>query len=559
MWLTEAACGRGRRPADHAHAPDVAAAAPDSAPAPAPDVAAAAPDSAPDVAAAAPDSAPRPSCAPDAAPAPIAAGAPVSGYVISGGTTGTLVERAAGAMWPGEGGPLAHFLRKTATGEVDAVGLDDASSQAKRLVWAVTGKAGMAYFAPSGDGGLEGHWVLTGGDDRVGDQTATLVGTRAPDADPFAGSYTLAGRNRDAATTYKGKLVVTRAGDRYELVWTIGSTEYKGVALAEEHALFGCWNDDPKVAGAACGVALYQKDAAGGWKGRSTLSDAPAVVAETLVADPASAPLSLEVITPEEPDPECVAACKSKGLCGFSAMDDGCYARSDDDCARADNCPGHRGCVVAGRVCVSAEVAAKHCKQTLFGFLRSCAEEGWCSVVDGNCSAANDGDCAASEACTQDGRCTAREGRCVATSDASCAAAKACKDDHRCVAKDGACWVAASAIDGCKDACQQRGECALDAGVCRPPDAASCQASAACKRDGRCESPEAGAPCTVSDDGCIASEVCKRDKACTDVLGKCRAVTQAYCTDLCSTGDGSAQLGLCTAVGGRCINPEDEH
>ena len=510
--------------------------------------------------------APAPAPAPASAPTPSPTPGPVSGYIISGAATGTLVERAAGARWPRlEGGSLAHFARKTAAGEVDAVGLDDLSgSNAKRLAWGVGGKAGMIYFAPDGDTTLYGHWVLTGGDDHVGDQIATLVGTRAADADQFAGSYTLAGRNRDDKTTYSGKLVVTRAGDRYELVWTIGNEDYKGVALAsptstsawdEGIVLFGCWNDSPKLAGSACGVAVYLADGAG-WKGRVTLSDAPAVTSERLVADPRSAPLSLEV-APEVPEAECVAECKAKGLCGYNRMDGGCYARDDADCARADNCPGHAGCVIAGRVCISAKAAAKRCKETEFGFLRSCAEEGWCSHVDGGCRAANDGDCASAEACTLEGRCSAREGLCVVTKDASCAASKACQDDKRCVARDGACWVAASAVDGCKDGCAQRGECAFDAGVCRVPDSAACEASAACKRAGRCQNYPEGGPCVANDEGCLASEVCKSNKACTAVLDQCRAVTQAYCTDLCSTGDGSAQLGLCTASDGRCINPED--
>ena len=92
--------------------------------------------------------------------------------------------------------------------------------------------------------------------------------------------------------------------------------------------------------------------------------------------------------------------------------------------------------------------------------------------------------------------------------------------------------------------------------MCRPPDEAACQSSAGCKKHGRCYSSE-GAPCEVSDEGCAAAEVCKTTSACTAIQGHCREVTQAYCTQLCSTGDGSAQLGLCTAEKGRCINPED--
>lgn len=521
-------------------APDVAA--PTDATAPAePDAAAAAPTAEPDAATAPTEDAAAP------------AGPSITRiHAISGGATGTLEARAAKVGWPGLDGVLAHFTRKVGDVTVEAIGVRGYGEMV--IAWGA-GKVGLVELKQTGNEALAGYWVLNDGDDRAGAQRVWMKGPPPPER---AGRYTVDGANRDAATWYQGELVVTKVGDRFDLDWTIGSTHYLGAGLPTETGLVACWSEDKQP----CTIALYTSDGAkpGVWTGKVAVGGQPGVGDEVLTADTGSGDASLAAPAPggDLSAVECVHLCRDQGLCGWDAVEGKCSPRTDLDCERAKSCPGHRGCVSNGAACVTSSAAAADCKKPLYdGLVDDCAESGSCSSFDGRCIALGDDDCAPSLGCKVEGRCHVEADLCVAKSDADCQAAAACKDEHRCTAKGGGCWLAATAVDGCKDVCAARGDCALVDGVCRPGGADDCKASALCKKEGLCSSSPSG--CVAGADAdCVASAACKEKEACTPVSGTCRKANQTYCTAMCATGDGSAQLGLCTARGGRCVNPNPE-
>ena len=100
-----------------------------------------------------------------------------------------------------------------------------------------------------------------------------------------------------------------------------------------------------------------------------------------------------------------------------------------------------------------------------------CKLEGFCSPTpdktgDELCIAADDDDCAASDACLG-GRCTARDGECIAGSDEDCLESWACKGWGRCAHDGDARCIAVSAAD-CRAStrCQREGECTLAGEEC---------------------------------------------------------------------------------------------
>lgn len=107
------------------------------------------------------------------------------------------------------------------------------------------------------------------------------------------------------------------------------------------------------------------------------------------------------------------------------------------------------------------------------------------------------GDEAGCADCLVDGRCAERGGQCVAADDADCAASDGCRRDGRCVAREGRCVRAAGVVDcAASEGCRLRGECRMLWGSCVAQRDADCAASAVCADAGRCV--VAGAECVTA-------------------------------------------------------------
>jgi hypothetical protein len=149
--------------------------------------------------------------------------------------------------------------------------------------------------------------------------------------------------------------------------------------------------------------------------------------------------------------------------------------------------------------------------------------------------------CAAS--CAGEGRCHAVNGQCVAEGDDDCRPSKICESNHRCAEAEGRCVP-------CKDApeCALDGRCTDDGRQCLARTDADCEASRACASGARC-SAASGTCWTASNKDCTRSELCRENGLCVFANGACQAVADSDCVDkpICT------KEHRCAARGGRCV------
>jgi hypothetical protein len=97
-------------------------------------------------------------------------------------------------------------------------------------------------------------------------------------ADPV-GHYTVEGNNPDHGANYTGDVTVSKTGQTYKIVWTIGGTKYYGTGIGDENFLAISYKS-----GSETGLALYgEKDE--GWVGIWTYAGGKALGAEKWTRD----------------------------------------------------------------------------------------------------------------------------------------------------------------------------------------------------------------------------------------------------------------------------------
>lgn len=94
--------------------------------------------------------------------------------------------------------------------------------------------------------------------------------------------------------------------------------------------------------------------------------------------------------------------CKIYGLC--SPKKGFCKALSNQSCALSQACMLQGKCKHDKGVC---ETTSNGCTHT-----PRCKKFGWCSEVNGSCTAKNDSDCIQSLSCIEDSKCSASAGHC---------------------------------------------------------------------------------------------------------------------------------------------------
>lgn len=108
-------------------------------------------------------------------------------------------------------------------------------------------------------------------------------------ADPV-GTYDVVGINPDTGGEYTGTVTVSRHGETYNVVWTIGGTESTGVGLGSSQgnsATTGAASsDDDTLAvgygnGDGFGIATYELQVDGSWKGHWAYAGGEKVSSET--------------------------------------------------------------------------------------------------------------------------------------------------------------------------------------------------------------------------------------------------------------------------------------
>lgn len=103
---------------------------------------------------------------------------------------------------------------------------------------------------------------------------ASLLTTTVALADP-SGSYSVEGKSPDGSA-YKGAVVISKTGDTYKVVWTIGGDKYTGTAVGDDSFLAVTYK-----AGGDAGLAVYGREGTG-WKGVWTMLGGTKLGAERL-------------------------------------------------------------------------------------------------------------------------------------------------------------------------------------------------------------------------------------------------------------------------------------
>ena len=94
-------------------------------------------------------------------------------------------------------------------------------------------------------------------------------------ADP-SGSYTVDGKSPDGST-YKGTATISKTGDTYKVVWSIGSDKFIGTGVGDDSFLAVGYKS-----GSDTGIAIYSREDKD-WKGIWTYQGGTALGSERLV------------------------------------------------------------------------------------------------------------------------------------------------------------------------------------------------------------------------------------------------------------------------------------
>lgn len=186
--------------------------------------------------------------------------------------------------------------------------------------------------------------------------------------------------------------------------------------------------------------------------------------------------------------------------------------------------------ILAGKIFRSRATRDADCVATPY-----CASLGFCSVKDGECTAAKDEDCKFTAGCLLRGACTATpEGRCMLRKSEDCPR-EACAVDGRCTKDDDDILCSAHTDADCKQsyACRAEGRCMALGGGCSGPGTPrenTCRGSLECLLDGRCELGAFGSCEATSDADCAASQACAERGECKAIGGYCKA-EHKHCAD----------------------------
>ncbi|MBL0372739.1 hypothetical protein JJB09_11925 [Rhizobium sp. KVB221] len=129
-------------------------------------------------------------------------------------------------------------------------------------------------------------------------------------ADPV-GKFKVQGTNPDDSGDYTGTVSVTRTGETYKVVWTVGETETIGIGLGG-HTVGSSYRLGPASpqdnvisiaynSGEGAGIALYTEDADGVWHGVWALEGEEKSATETWTS---TVPKTITKKEPERQEPE---------------------------------------------------------------------------------------------------------------------------------------------------------------------------------------------------------------------------------------------------------------
>ncbi len=104
---------------------------------------------------------------------------------------------------------------------------------------------------------------------------ALLISTVAAFAADPIGSYSVVGSNPGNGSQYSGSVSVSKTGDTYRVVWTIGGTQYVGTGIGNKDFIAVSYRS-----GNNTGLALYGADG-GNWAGIWTYAGGRQVGEET--------------------------------------------------------------------------------------------------------------------------------------------------------------------------------------------------------------------------------------------------------------------------------------
>ncbi len=187
-----------------------------------------------------------------------------------------------------------------------------------------------------------------------------------------------------------------------------------------------------------------------------------------------------------------------------------------------------------------------------------CVERGYCSLVEGGCSAIRDQDCALSLAC-QEGNCSASEHGCVIAKDADCKKGSLCRAYGMCSAKNGVCVASTDADCQGTPGCRERGTCSAREGRCIAARDEDCAHASVCEESGECAAGEER--CRKSDEQCRAAPSCIESGRCkADAIGLCEAASVEDCRQSQSCADirsCSLKAGNCESDGSRTCAESD--
>ena len=94
----------------------------------------------------------------------------------------------------------------------------------------------------------------------------------------FAGTYAVRGTNPGGSGGYTGTLKIGARGGVYDVTWTIGSAEFRGIGVAQGNGMAVAYTDPD---GSGCNVVLYRIDASGNLSGSWATSATDTVGTET--------------------------------------------------------------------------------------------------------------------------------------------------------------------------------------------------------------------------------------------------------------------------------------
>ncbi len=139
-------------------------------------------------------------------------------------------------------------LENTNPANFSGIGIPDGNSLYVGWGLSNVGGYGVSVYKITPDGILLGEWTDSRSKGMKGEEKAT-------EGKPgqLEGTYQIAGSNPGNQGQYKGELTITKAGEVYNLVWSVAGTSYKGIGIKNGDKLVAGWGFDNKF-----GLVHYQ-------------------------------------------------------------------------------------------------------------------------------------------------------------------------------------------------------------------------------------------------------------------------------------------------------------